>query len=280
VTGAATIRALVVDDDASVCSLHVRYLEALAGFTVVGTAATGQEAVDFVATTEVDLILLDMHLPDFSGIEVLHRLRSLSRDATDVIVVTSANEPVTVGQAAAARVADYLVKPFSRSVFELRMAAYRAGFGARSVVGSPAGSLRQAEIDGLLRPARPRTDTGRIDTGRIDTGRIDTGRTDTGRIDNVRGGGVRGEGARVDGGGPGSAARLPKGLAAPTVALVLDVLRSREVSSVTDVADACGLARGTARRYLDFLRASGRAQVTHRYGVRGRPELLYSLAPG
>ena len=274
-TGSATIRALVVDDDASVCSLHVRYLEALAGFTVVGTAATGQEAVDFVATTEVDLILLDMHLPDFSGIEVLHRLRSLSRDATDVIVVTSANEPVTVGQAAAARVADYLVKPFSRSVFELRMAAYRAGFGARSVVGSPAGSLRQAEIDGLLRPARPRTDTGRIDTGRIDTGR-----TDTGRIDTVRGVGVRGEGARVDGGGPGSAARLPKGLAAPTVALVLDVLRSREVSSVTDVADACGLARGTARRYLDFLRASGRAQVTHRYGVRGRPELLYSLAPG
>ncbi|KGJ71595.1 hypothetical protein GY21_21125, partial [Cryobacterium roopkundense] len=82
-----TIRTLIVDDDASVCRLHVRYVEGLAGFTVVGTAATGQEAVDFAAANEVDLILLDMHLPDFSGIEVLHRLRGLTRDAIDVIVV-------------------------------------------------------------------------------------------------------------------------------------------------------------------------------------------------
>ena len=242
-TLSGTIRTLIVDDDVSVCRLHVRYVEGLAGFTVAGTAATGQEAVDFAAANEVDLILLDMHLPDYSGIEVLHRLRGLTRDEIDVIVVTSANEPVTVRQAAAARVADYLVKPFSRSVFELRLAAYRAGFGVVPASDSH-GGLQQADIDGLLGPARP---VPRVETAALTVV---------------------------------PEARLPKGLAAPTVALVLDVLRAREVSSVADVARACGLANGTARRYLDFLRLSGQALVTHRYGVRGRPELLYSLAPG
>ncbi|MBX0300314.1 response regulator [Cryobacterium sp. 1639] len=239
-----TIRTLVVDDDASVCGLHVRYLTALAGFTVVGTAATGAEAVDFVAATEVDLVLLDMHLPDFSGIEVLHRLRSLSHEELAVIVVTSANEAVTVRQAAAAAVADYLVKPFSRSVFELRLTAYRAASAAAAASPGGAGALRQTEIDGLLRPARS----------------AQTVPTVTGPVAPI--------------------ARLPKGLAAPTVARVLQVLRDREVSSATDVAGACGLARGTARRYLEYLRLSGQAIVTHRYGVRGRPELLYSVAPG
>lgn len=242
-----TIRALVVDDDASVCGLHVRYVEGLAGFTVVGTAATGQAAVDFAALHDLDLILLDMHLPDYSGIEVLHRLYSLTRDAVDVIVVTSANEPVTVRQAAAAQVADYLVKPFSRSVFELRLAAYRARFGEKSAEDCADGSLRQSDIDGML---LRRGTTARVRSGTLST-----------------------VPAR-------SAPRLPKGLAAPTVVLVLDALRAHEVSSATDIAEACGLARGTARRYLEFLRLSGQAVVTHRYGVRGRPELLYSLAPG
>jgi response regulator of citrate/malate metabolism len=237
------IRTLIVDDDASVRALHVRFVEGLAGFTVLGTAATGAEAVAFVTATEVDLILLDMHLPDYSGIEVLHRLRSSSDDAA-VIVVTSANEAVTVRQAAAAQVADYLVKPFSRSVFELRLAAFRT---ARRSATAPAGALGQAEIDGLLAPRRGGS--------RELTAGATPGRTAA---------------------GPG----LPKGLAAPTVALVLDTLRTREVSSASDVAEACGLARGTARRYLEYLRTSGQAIVTHRYGVRGRPELLYSVAPG
>ncbi|TFD53955.1 response regulator [Cryobacterium frigoriphilum] len=252
------IRALIVEDDASVSRLHVRYLEGVGGFTVLGTAVTGAEAVAFVTQNEVDLVLLDMHLPDFSGIEVLHRLRALTFDNVDVIVVSSATEAVTVRQAAAASVEDYLVKPFSRAIFDLRLAAYRARFAARAL-----------------------SDTGQIPLRQVDIDRLIAGR--------VPGPGA-GSGAGF-GSGPGSGpatrpigqtselAAMPKGLSAPTVELILRALRAQEVSTAVQVATGCGLARGTARRYLDFLRQAGLVDVTHRYGARGRPELLYSVTP-
>ena len=240
------IRTLIVEDDASVCRLHVRYLEGVGGFVVVGTAATGAEAVEFASTHTVDLVLLDMHLPDFSGIEVLHRLRSLTFDEVDVIVVTSAHETVTVRQAAAARVSDYLVKPFSRAVFELRLSAYRAMFLARPTSDTGQIPLRQDDIDRLIAPLRPLVGADPVPRA-----------------------------ARA-----ADENRLPKGLAQPTVDLVLEALRQGEVSTAVQVAVSCGLARGTARRYLDYLRRAGLVEVTHRYGVRGRPELLYSRSPG
>lgn len=259
------IRTLIVEDDASVSRLHVRYLEGVGGFTVVGTAATGAEAVAFVTEYEVDLVLLDMHLPDFSGIEVLHRLRALTFENIDVIVVSSATEAVTVRQAAAASVADYLVKPFSRAVFDLRLGGYRARFAARSL-------------------ARARNDTGQIPLRQVDIDRLVVGRAAApvtrpislypAVAEPVGSHGL--PASRTD--RPGTD-RLPKGLSAPTVALVLRALRSREVSTAVEVASECGLARGTARRYLDFLRQAGLADVTHRYGARGRPELLYSVTP-
>ncbi|RJT88281.1 response regulator [Cryobacterium melibiosiphilum] len=249
------IRTLIVEDDASVSRLHVRYLEGVGGFTVAGTAATGAEAVAFVTGHEVDLVLLDMHLPDFSGIEVLHRLRALTFENIDVIVVSSATEAVTVRQAAAASVADYLVKPFSRAVFDLRLIAYRARFAARVA-------------------ARKQNDTGQIPLRQVDIDRLVAGREPAPATRPISLRPVPVEAAR-----PAGLSGLPKGLSEPTVQLVLQALNAQDVSTAVQVATACGLARGTARRYLDFLRQAGLADVTHRYGARGRPELLYSVTP-
>ncbi|WP_104134001.1 response regulator [Cryobacterium sp. Y62] len=262
------IRTLIVEDDASVSCLHVRYLEGVGGFTVAGTAATGAEAVAFVTDHEVDLVLLDMHLPDFSGIEVLHRLRALTFENIDVIVVSSATEAVTVRQAAAASVADYLVKPFSHAVFDLRLAGYRARFAARF-----------------------RSDTGQIPLRQVDIDRLVAGR-EPAPAPATRPISLRPAPAQPSG-PPGAAVsaprgagslvfprfefdRLPKGLSEPTVGLVMQAVRAQEVSTAIEVATGCGLARGTARRYLDYLRQAGFVDVTHRYGARGRPELLYN----
>lgn len=59
----APIRVLVVDDDAGARALHTRWVAATVGFSVVGSAASGRAALGFVEHG-VDLVLLDMRLPD------------------------------------------------------------------------------------------------------------------------------------------------------------------------------------------------------------------------
>lgn len=70
--------------------------------------------------------------------------------------------------------------------------------------------------------------------------------------------------------------RLPKGLAAPTMQLVSDVLRRAggDLSAV-EVAERAGLSRVAARRYLEHLAQTDRATLTMRYGAAGRPEHRY-----
>ena len=74
-----------------------------------------------------------------------------------------------------------------------------------------------------------------------------------------------------------SASALPKGLSARTLDLVAHALRSaggRDLSAA-EVARECGLARVSARRYLEHLEHAGLAVVHPRYGSAGRPENGY-----
>ncbi len=71
---------------------------------------------------------------------------------------------------------------------------------------------------------------------------------------------------------------LPKGLTDATLELVIQALRTaRSGLAAADVADVAGLSRVTARRYLDHLCRLGSAELTMRYGGRGRPEHRYRL---
>jgi len=72
---------------------------------------------------------------------------------------------------------------------------------------------------------------------------------------------------------------LPKGISEPTLALIANAVREADGEiSAADVADAVGVSRGTARRYLEFLADSGTLELTLRYGAAGRPEHLYRWA--
>src|SRR5579859_4644487 len=71
---------------------------------------------------------------------------------------------------------------------------------------------------------------------------------------------------------------LPKGLSDATLDVILQVLaRSQSGLPATSVADAAGVSRVTARRYLDHLCQLGKAELTMRYGGPGRPEHRYRL---
>ncbi len=108
----APLRVLVVDDDFMVASVHERFVQHTEGFEVVGSARTGAEALELAERLRPDLVLLDVHLPDLSGLEVLARLRAAGSEA-GVLMVTAERGAETVRQALHGGATAYLVKPFA-----------------------------------------------------------------------------------------------------------------------------------------------------------------------
>jgi response regulator of citrate/malate metabolism len=224
------IRTLVVDDDFMAASVHRSYVERVHGFEAVGEAHTGAETIELARRLRPDLILLDIYLPDISGIDVLRALREPSEPAVDVITITSAKDVDTLRRAMQGGVIHYLVKPFFFDTFRERLEKYAALRARMSRVRE----ADQMEIDRLYSLLRSQGASG-----------------------------------------------LPKGISAPTLAVVLDVVSGAdEEVTAADVADRAGLSRGTARRYLEFLASSGSLELTLRYGSTGRPEHLYRAVAG
>jgi response regulator of citrate/malate metabolism len=144
------IRTLLVDDDALTLELHRNYVARLDGFVVAGECAGARAAVTAVldrpGPDAFDLVLLDVTMPDGSGLDVLRTLRARAA-AVDVIAITGVRDADTVRQMAALGVFQYLVKPFPFAMFEERMAQYR---DHRTQATATAGQATQAEIDALL----------------------------------------------------------------------------------------------------------------------------------
>jgi response regulator of citrate/malate metabolism len=142
-----TISVLVVDDDFMVASIHTRFVDRTPGFRVVGTAATAATALAEIERLTPDLVLLDVHLPDASGIEVLRRLRAAGNEV-GVVMVTAAREADTVRAAAAGGATHYLVKPFEYDDLRSRLLAFRQALEALSHTGEAA----QDDIDTVFAP--------------------------------------------------------------------------------------------------------------------------------
>ena len=119
------IRTLVVDDDFMAASVHRSFTERVPGFEVVGEALTGADALALAAGLRPDLVLLDIYLPDMSGLEVMRRVREDAR-SVDVIAITSAKDVQTLRGAMQGGVVHYLVKPFSFATFRERLESYAA----------------------------------------------------------------------------------------------------------------------------------------------------------
>jgi len=145
------IRVLVVEDEVVAAEAHTQYVDRTPGFVTAAVAATGTAALETLRRTPVDLILLDMNLPDAHGIELCRRIRGAGLEV-DVLAVTSARELSTVRAAAAHGVVGYLLKPFTYPALRDRLVAY-ADYRARLSGGGDAAG--QAEVERALRPRRP-----------------------------------------------------------------------------------------------------------------------------
>jgi DNA-binding NtrC family response regulator len=100
---------LVIDDNRDLATLLSQHLSSR-GFTV-STAASGAAGLALAADLEPRLILLDLRLPDMTGLDVLGRLRTLL-PAVAVVIITGYPEFSSALAAIKGRVVDYLCKPF------------------------------------------------------------------------------------------------------------------------------------------------------------------------
>jgi len=136
---------LVVDDDFMVAEIHRKFVDRVEGFTTVGAARSGAEALEMAGALHPDLILLDVYLPDMTGLDVLKRLRSAG-DAVGVIMITAARELDTVSGALDGGAADYLIKPFEFPQLQAKLEA----FAARADALSSEAGADQSLIDSLF----------------------------------------------------------------------------------------------------------------------------------
>lgn len=120
------IRTLIVDDDFRVADLHRAYVEKVPGFTVVGQAGTGAEALRMIATTRPDLVLLDIYLPDMSGLDVMRTIREAGAARVDIIAITAARDVDSLRSAMHGGVVHYLIKPFRFAALQEKLQSYAA----------------------------------------------------------------------------------------------------------------------------------------------------------
>ena len=174
-------------------------------------------------------MLLDVYLPDMTGLDVLRRLRA-EGPPVDVVVISAARDVDSIRSALHGGVLHYLVKPFDRRTFEARLLDY----------------------------ARLRGDLAGLD---------EAGQGDVDRMFGRSHGGAQ------------PTATTPKGIAPEALELVRTTLGEAGADglSATECSERTGLARVSARRYLEQLVAGQEADVRQRYGTAGRPERRFTL---
>ncbi|MEV6958216.1 response regulator [Streptomyces sp. NPDC051207] len=154
------IEVLVVDDDVRVARVNAAYVEKVPGFRVAGEAHSAAEALNQVeALPRVDLVLMDHHLPDATGLSVVQEMRRRGHQ-TDVIMVTAARDVATVQAAMRHGALQYLVKPFAYAGLRAKLEAY--AHLRRTLEGG--GEAEQAEVDrifgALSAPSEPQLPKG------------------------------------------------------------------------------------------------------------------------
>ncbi len=128
---------LVVEDDEDIAQLIALQLRR-EGFEVL-TTAYGNEAVSLAQTRDIDLITLDMMLPDITGMEVLHRIKANPETADIPVIIVSVLLPEQAGNTEQG-VAAHITKPFA---FEKLMESIR-----RTLEASPREKRMPAPVAG------------------------------------------------------------------------------------------------------------------------------------
>lgn len=152
---------LVVDDDFRVASIHRQYVERIAGLEVVGEAYNGQQALELMDSLLPDVVLMDIYLPDISGLEVMRRAGHLP---IDFVTITAARDVETLRSALRYGSLHYLVKPFTFPMLQEKLGqlrSWRTELANTTING-------QAEVDRLVSALRSESSQRQLPKGLCD----------------------------------------------------------------------------------------------------------------
>ena len=129
--------------------LNQTYLERDSRFQVAASFSAGRSALRWLLSHPADLAVLDIYMPELTGLELLQRLRAQGV-ALDTILVTAANDGKTVDACLKLGAVDYLVKPFTAQRFHQALDTF-----CRHRQALAAGSVSQETLDRLLGQPAP-----------------------------------------------------------------------------------------------------------------------------
>lgn len=164
----APIGVLVVEDEDIPAEAHAEYVRRIPGFTLAGVARTGSEAIAALKVDAgaepgigprtgagIDLVLLDMNLPDLHGLDLLRRIRGAGLPV-DVVAITAVRDLAVVRGAMSGGIVGYLIKPFTFSAFSTKLTTYAE---YRRRMAEQAASTTQSEVDSAFAALRPAVTT-------------------------------------------------------------------------------------------------------------------------
>ena len=131
------VRVLIVDDHPVVCEGFTQMFEFVDGIDIVGTAATGAEAMQRIDMLLPDVVLLDLHLPDADGVTVAGRVRA-RHPGVRIVVFTAGADVADIRRASTAGVDGVLLKtmPVAELIRAIREVAEGREVVDRDLVGS------------------------------------------------------------------------------------------------------------------------------------------------
>ena len=146
-------RVLIVEDDPMVAMINEQYVNRNREFRVVGKCRNGKAALEFLENNEVDLLVMDVYMPQMDGLTALREIRNRHIQIA-AIMVTAANDRDSLDDALQLGVIDYLVKPFTFERFKTAMDK----FIAQTTALRELDTLNQKNIDFILDRSRQKAE--------------------------------------------------------------------------------------------------------------------------